>query len=111
MIIGGDALKLLPLALLPIISAAMWLAMLLAMFITWEVEGHPHLPSMAPNQTVPFISDIGVAGLKPLFIAGAVITTVFLDLAFAVERWLRHTGRLAQNFSKAEKIESGLASK
>ena len=40
---------------------------------------------------------------------GAVITTVFLDLGFLAERWLRHTGRLAPNTSRTQKILSLLS--
>ena len=79
------------------------------MFIVWELEGSPHYASMDPNQRIAYISDIGAQGLKPLFIAGCVVTTVFLDLSFASERWLRHTGRLAKNLGMAEKILSGLS--
>ncbi len=85
--------------------------MLLAMFITWELEGSPHYASMDANQHIAYISDIGAQGLKPLFITGAVVTTVFLDLSFASERWLRHTGRLAKNLGMAEKVLSALSSK
>lgn len=95
--------------LLPVISAGMWLATLLALFINWEAQGHPILPSMDPGQTIAYISDTGAYGLKPLFITGCVITTVFLDAGFAADRWLRHTGRLAPNTSRAQKILSGLA--
>lgn len=84
--------------------------MLLAMLIVWELEGHPHYASMSANQHIAYISDIGAQGLKPLFIAGCCVTTVFLDLSFASERWLRHTGRLAQNLGVAEKVLSGLSS-
>jgi hypothetical protein len=87
----------------------MWLAMLLAMLITWCVQGKPHYPSMDPGQNIAYISDVGAQGLKPLFIAGSVVTTIFLDLAFASERWLRHRGRLAQNTTGAEKVLSGLS--
>lgn len=79
------------------------------MLIVWELEGHPHYASMSPNQHIAYISDIGAQGLKPLFITGCVVTTVFLDLSFASERWLRHTGRLAKNLGTAEKILSGLS--
>ena len=79
------------------------------MFIVWELEGSPHYASMDSNQQIAYISDIGAQGLKPLFIAGCVVTTVFLDLSFASERWLRHTGRLAKNLGMAEKILSGLS--
>ena len=84
--------------------------MLLAMLIAWEVEGHPHYASMDADQHIAYISDIGAQGLKPLFIAGCVVTTIFLDLSFASERWLRHTGRLAKNLGQAEKVLSGLSS-
>ena len=61
---------------------------------------------MEANQHIAYISDVGAYGLKPLFIAGSVVTTVFFDLAFISERWLRHTGRLAHNTSKAQKVLS-----
>ncbi|KAI4160509.1 MAG: hypothetical protein L6R39_000215 [Caloplaca ligustica] len=95
--------------ILPLVSACMWLGMLLAMFIAWEVQGSPHYVSMEPKQKIAYISDVGAQGLKPLFIAGCCVTTVFLDLSFAAERWLRHTGRLAKNMGIAEKILSGLS--
>ncbi|KAG7007062.1 hypothetical protein G7Y79_00011g029600 [Physcia stellaris] len=53
--------------------------------------------------------DVGAQGLKPLFIAGACVTTIFLDLAFASERYLRHTGRLAKNLNTTEKALSTLS--
>ena len=98
-----------PYWIFPVISAGMWLAMLLTMLIRWEVVGHPHYPSMDANQHIAYISDIGAFGLKPLFITGCVITTVFLDLAFISERWLRHTGRLARNTYASQKILSAFS--
>lgn len=80
--------------------------MLVAMFTYWAAVGKPHYPSMDADMTVPHISDVGAFTMKPLFIAGSVVTTVFLDLAFASERWLRHTGRLAKNTTKKEKVLS-----
>ena len=64
---------------------------------------------MDANQSIAYISDVGAYGLKPLFIAGSAVTTVFLDLAFISERWLRHTGRLAENTSTAQKVFSGFS--
>jgi Frag1/DRAM/Sfk1 family len=61
---------------------------------------------MEPNQTIAYISDVGAYSLKPLFITGCVITTVFLDLSFAAERYLRHNGRLARNTSITQKVLS-----
>ncbi|KAK0516349.1 hypothetical protein JMJ35_000952 [Cladonia borealis] len=95
--------------ILPLVSALTWLGMLLTMLVVWEVEGHPHYASMSANQDIAYISDIGAQGLKPLFIAGCCVTTVFLDLSFASERWLRHTGRLAKNLGTAEKVLSALS--
>ncbi|KAI9808274.1 MAG: hypothetical protein M1825_004731 [Sarcosagium campestre] len=64
---------------------------------------------MSPGQRIAYISDIGASGLKPLFITGAVITTVFLDLSLLSERWLRHRGRLAKNQTVTEKVLAGLS--
>jgi len=64
---------------------------------------------MKPNQTIAYISDVGAENLKPLFIAGSCVTTIFLDLSFLSERWLRHRGRLARNTSLIEKVLSGLS--
>ena len=47
--------------------------------------------------------------MKPLFIAGCVITTIFLDLSFASDWWLRHRGRLVPNTTVGEKVFSGLS--
>ncbi|KAI4263115.1 MAG: hypothetical protein L6R42_001724 [Xanthoria sp. 1 TBL-2021] len=95
--------------ILPLVSAFTWLGMLLAMFIVWHLEGSPHYVSMEPNQRIAYISDVGAQGLQPLFIAGACVTTIFLDLSLAAERWLRHTGRLAKNMGKPEKSLSALS--
>lgn len=69
--------------------------MLLGLLIHWASTGEPHYASMNPGQTIAYISDIGAQSLKPLFIAGACVTTIFLDLAFVSDVWLRHRGRLA----------------
>ena len=79
------------------------------MLITWLVEGQPYYASFNDNQHIAYISDIGAQGLKPLFIAGCVVTTIFLDLSFASERYLRHNGKLAPNTTFAEKVLSAIA--
>ncbi|THC98203.1 hypothetical protein EYZ11_002285 [Aspergillus tanneri] len=64
---------------------------------------------MEKGQTIAYISDVGAQSLKPLFIAGSVVTVVFLDLSFIAERWLRHAGQLVPNkgiFDKACAIGS-----
>ncbi|KAJ5477221.1 hypothetical protein N7539_007365 [Penicillium diatomitis] len=88
----------------PLISAGMWVAMLIAMLGTWVHDGKPVYPSMDQGQTIAYISDVGAFGLKPLFITGSVITVVFLDLAFLSERWLRHAGQLVPNKGLFDKL-------
>jgi hypothetical protein len=41
---------------IPIFSAVVWLAMLLAMLIWWLTEGSPHYASMQPGQQIAYIS-------------------------------------------------------
>lgn len=93
----------------PLISALMWLSMLLSLLLLWITSGSPHLPSMSADQHIAYISDTGAFQYKPLFIAGSAVTTVFLDIGFFAERWLRHTGRLAKNTSWTQKILSMLS--
>lgn len=78
--------------------------MLLGMLLHWVVDKNKQpYGFMDPDATIVYISDIGAAKLKPLFIAGSVVVTVFLDLSFVAERWLRHKGRLVPNASRGEK--------
>ena len=97
------------LKLLPIISGVIWLGTLLGLLIHWIVDtGRIHYDSMGPTQTIAYISDVGASELKPLFITGCVLTTIFLDLSFGSDRWLRHKGRLVPNSTMGEKVLSGL---
>jgi hypothetical protein len=64
---------------------------------------------MNEGQSLAFISDIGASELKPLFIAGSCVTTLFLNLSLLSERWLRHQGRLAKNLTVTEKVLSILS--
>ncbi|KAK2460989.1 hypothetical protein APHAL10511_007459 [Amanita phalloides] len=77
------------------------------MLITWLAEGRPKLPSQTGS--IAYISDIGAAGLKPLFIAGCCATAVAFVLSLAAERWLRHSGRLLPIMRRRERILSILA--
>jgi len=95
--------------LLPLVSAIVWIGMLIAMLVYWLVNGSPHYVSMEPQQHIAYISDVGATELKPLFIAGSVVTTIFLDLSFVADRWLRHKGTLAPNTHWIEKALSGCA--
>ncbi|KAI0024363.1 hypothetical protein F4780DRAFT_796208 [Xylariomycetidae sp. FL0641] len=93
----------------PVISGCMWLATLLGLLLHWELDANrKHYASMQPTQTIAYISDVGASELKPLFVAGCIITTIFLDLSFLADRWLRHKGRLVPNTSTGEKVLSGL---
>ena len=86
---------------------------LLAMLGRWVAIGSPiyyESFNYSYGQTYPYISDIGATSWgKPLFIAGSAVSVVVFDVAFVSERWLRHRGRLTQNYSISEKILSGLA--
>lgn len=92
--------------MLPVISGLTWLGTLLGLLLHWIINDHgrPYAHMSDQTVTVVFISNIGAGKLKPLFIAGCVVTTVFLDLAFLSERWLRHRGRLVPNQSMGEKV-------
>lgn len=83
---------------------------LLAMLLKWVVDGEPHYPWMAGDDSIAYLSSIGSTDWGyPLFIAGSAVTVVLFNSAFISERWLRHRGRLHQNYSKSEKILSVLA--
>lgn len=93
----------------PIISGVIWLTTLLALLLYWIIDqDRVHYRSMSASQTIAYISDVGANNLKPLFITGCVLTTVFLDLSFAADRWLRHRGRLVPNTSRGQKVLGGL---
>ncbi|KAK3326317.1 Frag1/DRAM/Sfk1 family-domain-containing protein [Apodospora peruviana] len=93
----------------PIISGVVWLGTLLGLLLYWIIDTkRMRYTSMADSQNIAYISDVGAARLKPLFITGCVITTIFLDISFGADRWLRHRGRLVPNTSRGEKILSGL---
>ncbi|KAK7402946.1 hypothetical protein QQX98_011298 [Neonectria punicea] len=94
---------------LPIISGLVWLGMLLGMLLSWIIdENGRHYSTMADTADIAYISNIGASRLRPLFIAGCVLTSVFLDASFVAERWLRHRGRLVPNTSVGEKVLAGL---
>ena len=74
---------------------------------TWLAQGSPHYPWQGANQHVTYISDVGASKFGyPLFIAGSAVMVVVFNLSFISERWLRHKGRLAHNYSKTEKMLS-----
>ncbi|RFU79746.1 fk506 suppressor sfk1 [Trichoderma arundinaceum] len=96
--------------ILPVFSSLVWLGMLLGLLLYWVVDTNSvHYSYMDANDSIAFISDVGASNLKPLFIAGSSVTTVFLDLSFAAERLLRHNGRLVPNTTVKEKVLSILS--
>ncbi|KAK5993187.1 Protein sfk1-like protein [Cladobotryum mycophilum] len=96
--------------MLPVIASLVWLGMLLGLLLHWIINDHRRrYPSMEDGQTIAYISDAGAYDIKPLFIAGSAVVTIFLDLSFAAERWLRHNGRLVPNTTLGEKILAGLS--
>jgi hypothetical protein len=91
--------------MVPLFSAVVWLAMLLALFLNWIINDHRKIyPSEADTQTIAYISDAGAYSMKPVFIALGAISVVSFDIAFISEQYLRNTGRLAKNNTAAQKI-------
>ncbi|KAK4203744.1 Frag1/DRAM/Sfk1 family-domain-containing protein [Triangularia verruculosa] len=96
--------------LYPILAGLIWLATLLALLLYWLVppNARVHYSSMAESQHIAYISDVGASTLKPLFITGCVLTTIFLDISFGADYYLRHKGRLVPNQTRTEKVLSFL---
>ncbi|KAI0661619.1 Frag1/DRAM/Sfk1 family-domain-containing protein [Cubamyces menziesii] len=92
---------------IPLFSAFIWFATLWALLITWLASGRPHYVSQDGN--IAYISDVGADILKPLFIVGCSITGVSFFLSSAIERWLRHEGRLVANMRRRERVLATLA--
>ncbi|KAK7044123.1 hypothetical protein VNI00_007840 [Paramarasmius palmivorus] len=91
----------------PLFGAFVWFGTLLAMLITWLVQGRPRYVSM--EGTIAYISDVGADILKPLFIAGSSVTAVSFFLSLVIERYLRHSGRLVPNMRTRERVFATLA--
>ena len=97
------------LQVLPNISGLVWLGTLLGLWLSWVIDHDKRrYPSMSEHATIPYISNVGAHRLKPLFITGCALTTIFFDLSFAADRWLRHRRRLAPNTTRGEKILKSL---
>ncbi|KAI0649435.1 Frag1/DRAM/Sfk1 family-domain-containing protein [Trametes meyenii] len=92
---------------IPLFGAFMWFATLWALLITWLASGRPHYVSQ--DGSIAYISDVGADILKPLFIVGCVITGLSFFLSSAIERLLRHQGRLVANMRRRERALATLA--
>ncbi|KAJ1329394.1 Frag1/DRAM/Sfk1 family [Microdochium nivale] len=108
-------MKLISYWIFPVISAIFWLATLLGLLLYWIVTlSFAILPSMQDTAaqygwTIAYISNIGATTtLKPWFVVGSIMTTIFLDLGFFADRYLRHQRRLVPNVSLSEKVLSAL---
>jgi len=95
--------------MIPLFSAVIWIAMVLALLVHWLASGRPHYTTMVEGQTIAYISDVGAEDFKPLFITMGTISVVVFDLAFLAERWLRHRGRLTRNTRTSQKILAGFS--
>ncbi|KAK9246209.1 Frag1/DRAM/Sfk1 family-domain-containing protein [Lipomyces tetrasporus] len=95
--------------ILPLASLIVWWAMLVTLMGVWASDGHRRYPGQDADSHLPYISDIGASGVKPLFIAGDAVQGTLFVLALISERYLRHKGRLERNRYKAEKIMSTFA--
>ena len=84
------------------------LGTILGLLIPWLLQSRPRLASFDPDQTVAFISDLGAFQLKPLFIAGAIATSVLYVLTLLADRFLRHR-RAPRTATIGEKLLTVLA--
>ncbi|AET38052.1 Sfk1p Ecym_2310 [Eremothecium cymbalariae DBVPG len=60
-----------PFFIVPWMALLPWYGMLIAMLVSWAVQGHPRYWFMSENANFVYISDIGATKLQPLFIAGS----------------------------------------
>ncbi|KAF7327462.1 hypothetical protein MKEN_00324500 [Mycena kentingensis (nom. inval.)] len=95
---------------IPIVSAFVWFGTLVALLATWLAQGgtsRRRYPSQ--DQNIAYISDVAADFLKPLFIVGCSITAVTFTISLAIERYLRHSGRLVPTMRRRETAFSILA--
>ncbi|OJT07199.1 hypothetical protein TRAPUB_1929 [Trametes pubescens] len=75
----------------------------------WAVSGGQTSDVYTQDGNIAYISDVGADILKPLFIVGCTITGLSFFLSSAIERTLRHQGRLVANMRRRERILASLA--
>ena len=91
------------LKLLPLSAGTIWLITLLSLLTCWLAEGRPRYPSQS-NPYVAYISNIGAFHLKPLFIVGAILTSLtlvgtILTVHLAFHEQQSHRRRYTRTFS------------
>lgn len=62
---------------LPLAAGTVWSVTLLSLLLYWLAEGRPRYPNQS-NPYVAYISDIGAFRLQPLFIVGAILSSLTL---------------------------------
>lgn len=91
--------------IIPLIAAAVWWGMLIAMLVCWLAQGHPMYPFMGSgDQKLVYISDIGATNLQPLFIACAGFQAIFFVGTFLAEFILRKQRKLQPYVSSKQAI-------
>lgn len=88
-------------------NASFFIGMLVGMITVYYAQGKG--PYFWQNSHIPFISDIGASFLQPLFIAGSCVTSACFIASLAIERLLRHHGRLHADLRRREMVFSYLA--
>lgn len=81
--------------------------MLVAMITVYYAQGKGRYSWQ--DSAIPYISDIGASFLQPLFIAGSSVTSACFIASLAIERLLRHHGRLHADLRRRELTFSWLA--
>ncbi|OAA66256.1 FK506 suppressor Sfk1 [Cordyceps fumosorosea ARSEF 2679] len=95
---------------LPCLAAVVWLSMLLGMLLSWAVSDHGEVYDyLDPDIKIVYISHVGAGRMKPLFIAGSLLSCLLLDLAMLTERYLRHKRRLLPDATVYEKLLATLS--
>ncbi|WOO78295.1 Protein sfk1 [Vanrija pseudolonga] len=95
-----------PYIYVPLITALVWLAGLLALISVWARDGKPKYA--LKEASIVYVSN--VAGKhKAIFIPITCVTAVGFVLSLVLERWLRRVDRLPTDIRKREKILNWLA--
>ncbi|ODV82991.1 hypothetical protein CANARDRAFT_19955 [[Candida] arabinofermentans NRRL YB-2248] len=81
--------------LLPLLSASLWWAMLIAMLVCWIVQGRPLYQSdhYYMIHTIVYLSYVGATNLQPLFIVGTVMMGIFFVWTMMQEFYLRSNNK------------------
>ncbi|KAL1407847.1 hypothetical protein Q8F55_007283 [Vanrija albida] len=91
---------------IPLVTACVWVAGLLALISVWARDGKPKYASK--EASIVYVSN--VAGKhKAIFIPIACVTGVGFTLSLLAERWLRRVDRLPTDIRRREKILNWLA--